>query len=45
METVFFVGNGDAHDAGLGIEGLCGVEDEVADAVVDGLALELLDGL
>ena len=45
METVFFVGDGDTHDAGLGIEGLCGVEDEVADAVVDGLALELFDGL
>ena len=45
LETIFFVGDGEAHDAGLGIYGLRGVEDEVADAVVDGLALELFDGL
>ena len=45
METIFFVGDSETNDAGLAVEGLRGVEDEVADAVVDGLTLELLDGL
>ena len=45
MEAIFFVGDGEAYDAGLAVEGLRWVEDEVADAVVDGLAFELLDGL
>ena len=45
LEAIFFVGDDEAHDAGLAVEGLRGVEDEVADAVVDGFELELLDGL
>ena len=45
VETIFFVGDGEAHDAGLAVEGFRGVEDEVADAVVDLVVAEVLDGL
>ena len=45
MEAILFVGDGEAHDAGLAVEGLRGVEDEVADAVVDLVATIVLDGL
>ena len=34
-----------AHHAGLAVQGLGLVEDEVTHAVIDGMALELLDGL
>ena len=39
MEGILFVGDGETHDAGLAVEGLRGVEDEVADAVVDLVAV------
>ena len=42
-EAVF--GNDDLHHAGFAVQGLLLVEDEVADAVVDSLALKGLDGL
>lgn len=38
-------GNGNLHDAGPCVDGLGGVEDEITDAVIDGLALIGLDGL
>ena len=45
LETILFVGDGEAYDAGLAVEGFRGVEDEVADAVVDLVAVIVLDGL
>ena len=45
LEAIFFVGDGEAYDAGLGIEGFCGVEDEVTDAIIDFVAVIILDGL
>ena len=36
---------GDLHHASLAVEGLALIEDEVADAIIDGLPLILLDGL
>ena len=45
LETILFFCDGEAHDAGLAVEGLRGVEDEVADAVVDLVTVIVLDGL
>ena len=45
LEQGRFFCNGDLHHASTGIEGTLLVEDEVADAVVDGTALVVLDGL
>ena len=35
----------EAHHAGAGVDGVLLVENEVSDAVVDGMALEMLNGL
>ena len=45
LEIILFVGNAQAYHAGLGVEGFRGVEDEVADAVVDLMTVVILDGL
>ena len=45
LEIILFVGNVQAYHAGLGVEGFRGVEDEVADAVVDLMTVVILDGL
>ena len=45
LETILFFCDGEAHDAGLAVEGLRGVEDKVADAVVDLVTVIVLDGL
>ena len=45
METILFIGDTEAHDAGFAVEGFRGVEDEVADAVVDLVAVIVFDGL
>ena len=45
LEAVLFFGDAETHDAGLAVKGFRGVEDEIADAVVDLVAVVVLDGL
>ena len=45
LETILFVGDGEAYDAGLAVKGLGGVEDEIADAGVDLMTMIVFDGL